>query len=507
MMKRIISIVLTAALLLTTLTAFAEESDVQSIKIGISSTTMKPGETQKIVVSVTPTNANPVLEYESDNPEAVTAAIGTLIANNEGVANITVRISGTEIQDTVQVTVSNKTTEEENPGSDESGDNKEDKPEEESIKVKKITVENKTLYLERYESERIVYSVSPDDATNQNVNFKSSNTSVATVDDRGYVYAKRSGNTTITLESEDGATTASVRVYVSEEYEDDDDYDSTLRSIYITYDDEILTNKFEVMESTTIQLGIKASPSSASKKVTWRSSNKRIATVDSNGKVTGVKKGSCTIYATSTTNSSKRDSVTIVVTDYVKYPDRITVTPQENAVYETGNTVLFTASLYPEETTETDVIWKVTGGAAINQNGLLTITDGGEITVKAYSSNQKTVGEYKFNAIYSEGYFTQIGAAYNLMNTRNIEMYFDVDVSAYSAMNNIFATTDVAGNAERIKLSVRTEGKKLIVAPAEFWSEGDVYIFIKGTLCDVHGNALGKNLKYKLNIRGNVNDK
>ena len=93
------------------------------------------------------------------------------------------------------------------------------------------------------------------------------------------------------------------------------------------------------------------------------------------------------------------------------------------------------------------------------------------------------------------------------MNTRNIEMYFDTDVSAYSAMNSIFATADSAGNGERIKLSVKTEGKKIIVAPAEFWPEGDVYIFIKGTLCDIHGNAFGKNLKYKLNIRGNVNVK
>ena len=506
MMKRIISIVLTAALLLTALTVFAEDAEVQSIKIGITSTTMKPGETQKMIISVTPTNANPVLEYESDNPDVVTAAIGTLIANNEGVANITVRVSGTEIQDSVQLTVSNKTPEEEKPGVDTPGDG-EDKPDGETVKVNKITVENRTLYLERYETERIVYSVSPDNATNHNVNFKSSNTSVATVDDRGYVYAKRSGNTTITLESEDGKATASVRVYVSDEYEDDDDYDSTLRSIYITYDDEILANKFEVMETTTVQLGIKVSPSSANKKVTWRSSNKRIATVDSNGKVTGVRKGSCTIYATSTTNSSKRDSVTIVVTDYVKYPDRITVTPQENAVYETGNNVLFTASLYPEDTTETDIIWKVSGGATINQSGLLTITDGGEITVKAYSPNQKTVGEYKFNAVYSENHFSSVGGAYNLMNTRNIEMYFDTDVSAYSAMNNIFATADAAGNGERIKLSVKTEGKKIIVAPAEFWPEGDVYICIKGTICDIHGNALGKNLKYKLNIRGNVNVK
>ena len=112
-MKRCISIILSLTLLLTGTLVFAEEGAVESIKIGLSKTTMKVGETQKILVSVTPSNAMAQYEYESDNPDVVTAAIGTLIANSEGTANITVRVSGTEIQDTVAVTVSKK-----EPGSD-----------------------------------------------------------------------------------------------------------------------------------------------------------------------------------------------------------------------------------------------------------------------------------------------------------------------------------------------------------------------------------------------------
>ena len=504
-MKRCISIVLALAILLSGTLVFAEEEAVQSIKIVLSKTTMKVGETQKIIISVTPSNAAAVYEYESDNPDVVTAAIGTLIANNEGTANITVKVSGTEIKDTVQVTVAKK-----EPGSD-TGNESDDKGEtqdEEALKVTKITVENKSIYLERYETERIEYSITPDNATNKNVTYRSSNTSVATVDDKGYVYARRSGNATITLESKDGNSTATVKVYVSDEYEDDDDYyDSTLRNIYITYDDEIVKNEFEVMENTTTQLSIKASPASASKNVTWRSSNKKIATVDSSGRVTGVKKGTCTVYATSTVNSSKRDSIKIVVTDYVRYPDAISITPQENAVYETGNTIQFTAAVYPEDTTERDIIWKVTGGANISQNGLLQITDSGEITVKAYSSNYKTVGEYTFNSAYSTNHFCLVGSSYNLQNNRGVEMYFDAVVNAWSAMSNIFATTDENGNGEKFKISVKTEGKKIIVTPEESWPEGDVYLFIKESLNDSNGNRLGKSLKYKLNIRGNVYDK
>lgn len=501
-MKRLIALMLVVVLILTSLTVFAEEKDVESIKISVSSTVMEIGETQKIVVYVTPVNLNPTFEYESDNSDVVIAAVGTLIAKGEGTANITVRVSGTDIKDSIQITVSD-----EGQTGNENTDNKEDEIQNEEIKVNKITVKNKSIYLERYETERIEYDIYPDNATNRDVSFKSSNTSVVTVDNAGYVYARKNGNATITIKSDDRGISATVKIYVSDDYEDDDNYDSNLRNVYITYDDEVVKEKFEVMEKTTVQFGIKSSPSSASKKVKWRSSNKRIATVDSNGKVTGVRKGTCTIYATSTVNSSKRDSIMVVVTDYIRYPDKITVSPQENPIYETGNQIQFSTLFYPEDTTETDIIWKVYGGATVSQTGLVQITDSGEITVKAYSSNRQVAGEYKFNAVYSENHFALAGTAYNIPKNRKIEMFFNNDVNGNSASTNIFATCDAFGNGERIDIIVDTDGKKVSVSPVSEWTAGEVYIFIKGELSDTGGDDLGKNLKYKLNVRGNVYDK
>ena len=111
------------------------------------------------------------------------------------------------------------------------------------------------------------------------------------------------------------------------------------------------------------------------------------------------------------------------------------------------------------------------------------------------------------NETYTDGYFTSVGEVYNLMNNRNIEMYFDTEISSYSAIDNIFATCDAEGNGERIKLIIKTNEKKLTIGPSVKWPEGDVYIFIKGSLCDSCGNLLGQNLKYKLNIRGDTSDK
>ena len=161
-MKRIISAILSAVLLLTAFTCFAmEETNIEGIKIGLASYTMKPGDTQKIIAYTTPTGLNPALEYESDNPDVVTAAIGTIIANSEGVANITVKVSGTEIKDSVKVTVKKESEDEEKQESEQPEDEKE-KQDEEVITVNKINIENKTLYLETDETERIVYSVFPD---------------------------------------------------------------------------------------------------------------------------------------------------------------------------------------------------------------------------------------------------------------------------------------------------------------------------------------------------------
>lgn len=86
-------------------------------------------------------------------------------------------------------------------------------------------------------------------------------------------------------------------------------------------------------------------------------------------------------------------------------------------------------------------------------------------------------------------------------------MLFDNDVNGYSASTNIFATCDAFGNGERINVIVNTEGRKVSVSPAQEWPDGDIHIFIKGSLSDINGQNLGKYLKYKLNVRGNVYDK
>lgn len=74
-----------------------------------------------------------------------------------------------------------------------------------------------------------------------------------------------------------------------------------------------ITGENSVDVGDTITLSANASPKGASSAVTWSSSNKSIATVDSSGEVTGVASGTVSIKATSVEYKEIFNSFTVTV--------------------------------------------------------------------------------------------------------------------------------------------------------------------------------------------------
>ncbi len=371
-----------------------------------------------------------------------------------------------------------------------------------NISISEIEPENEALYLEQYGEEKIAYQIWPQNATNKNVRFQSLNTAVATVDENGWVYGKRPGNTRIKIMAQDGQAQAYIKVYVTEE----ESSDTKIRSIAILHENETVKDTFEIMEKETVSFEIRAYPRGVSNDVTWRSLDTDIAVVDSNGKVTGKRVGTCKIQAISKVNSARKCTVTIKVTEYIKYPDSISIAPGQDSVFCTGNTVLFTPTFYPADTTEKKLKWSVDRGGSIDQNGRLIILDSGKIKVQAYSENYKTKAEYVINAVYSANHFSLAGDSYNLRPSRKIEIYFSSEVNRYAANQNIFATADEQGNGEKIPLEILTEKNRVVISAVNGWQEGENYIFIKDTIQDTAGNTLGMNLKYKIHVRSAGNE-
>jgi uncharacterized protein YjdB len=489
-MKKIIFIILIMCMTVPITSVWANDNIYpESIKITVKNTVMKIGDTQKIVTNVSPAAASDyTLEFISDKPDVVTAGIGTLIAKSEGSANITAKISGTEISDTIVITVKDKST------SETENDNNNNQEIE-------IVPRNEIIYVERYREKRITYDILPENVQNIPISFRSLNTSIVTVDEKGYIYGKRKGNTQIELSTKDGQAKAFVKVYVTED-EDTNESSSNLKRINITYDKENIGDSLRIMEKETITLGIDAYPISASDEVKWESLNRNIAIVDNNGNVTGVEEGECKIRAISRIDDTISDTVTIKVTKYMRYPDSISISPTKQSFYETGDTFTFIPAFYPEDTTQKQLHWYVYGGAEIDQNGKLTIKDKGEITVKVYSEDWNKSAEYTFEACYSENHFVKAGECFNIKSDRAVKVCFDGAVNVLSASDNIFAAIDEFGNGETIPLNVSVDNNVVYLTSQNGWNVGETYIFIKENICDIYGNTLGKNIKYKLNVRG-----
>lgn len=150
------------------------------------------------------------------------------------------------------------------------------------ISVSSIKLSYSSMSLEQGTSKTLKATVAPSNASNKGVTYKSSNTKVATVNSNGVVKAVGKGTATITCTAKDGSgKKATCKVTVNH---------TQVIGIKLNYAN-VTTDK-----GRTIQLRATCSPDTAqNKRVTWSSSNNNVATVSSNGVVTAVGTGICTI--------------------------------------------------------------------------------------------------------------------------------------------------------------------------------------------------------------------
>ena len=81
------------------------------------------------------------------------------------------------------------------------------------VAVTSVTLNKTSLNLKKGQSETLIATVAPDNATNKTVSWSSSNSSVASVDQNGKVTALKTGNVTIKAKVGEKTATCSVTVY------------------------------------------------------------------------------------------------------------------------------------------------------------------------------------------------------------------------------------------------------------------------------------------------------
>ena len=152
------------------------------------------------------------------------------------------------------------------------------------VSVTGVELNKEILAIEIGETVTLKATVNPSNATNKNVTWTSSDTSVATVEN-GVVTAIGEGSATITVTTEDGGKTATCEVAVNK---------AEVSVTSVTLDKSAST--LEIGETVTLKATV--NPSNATNKnVTWTSSDTSVATVE-NGVVTAIGEGSATITVT-----------------------------------------------------------------------------------------------------------------------------------------------------------------------------------------------------------------
>ncbi len=147
-----------------------------------------------------------------------------------------------------------------------------------------------------------------------------------------------------------------------------------------------ISGSHTVYTGKTTQLKAAVTPSSASQKVTWKSSNVKIAKISSSGKVTGVKPGSVTITAASKADPNKKASWKITVKAQAS---KVTVSGPK--MVTVGKTITLKATVKPT-TISQKVTWKSSNTkiATVSAKGVVKGVKAGTVTITATSSVTKT---------------------------------------------------------------------------------------------------------------------
>ncbi|MGN0824214.1 MAG: Ig-like domain-containing protein [Candidatus Coproplasma sp.] len=155
-----------------------------------------------------------------------------------------------------------------------------------AVLVTAITLSKTSSALTVGSNETLTATITPDNATNSGVTWSSSDSAVATVDQSGKVTAVKEGTATITATAQDGSGVSASCAY-------------TISKINVTSVTIDSSSPVTVTVGSTITLTATVSPSNATyNTVTWSVDDSTIATINSDGVLTGVKAGSVSVTAT-----------------------------------------------------------------------------------------------------------------------------------------------------------------------------------------------------------------
>ncbi|MDY4570307.1 MAG: Ig-like domain-containing protein [Alistipes senegalensis] len=236
-----------------------------------------------------------------------------------------------------------------------------------AVSVTGVTLDKSSISILVGASETLAATVSPKDAANKKVSWKSDKPEIATVDANGKVTGVKAGEATITVTTEDGGKTATCKVTVS-------DKEIKVTGVKLNKSEtSLLVGGNETLTATVLP------EDATNQNVTWKSDKPEIATVDANGKVTGVAAGEATITVT-TEDGGKTATCKVTVK-----PNLVSeITLAALAIY-VGESKAITATVKPDDATNKALTWTSSDEtvATVDATGKVTGKKIGTATITA----------------------------------------------------------------------------------------------------------------------------
>ena len=398
-----------------------EQENVRNIVLDKYDVKIKEGETTNLKYTIYPETAkNKTVSLKTENKNVATIdKKGIIKGINKGETKIIVTTEDGNYQAVCNVTVTKQ-----------------------EIKASRIVTEKQSYQIEKGNVKELNAIVEPKEATNKALKYRSSDNNIAVVDDNGVVYGVNPGTATVTISNKD--VEKNIEIIVKEPYivnldkpdmsllvgqkdrirlinqygeeieanvkwSSSDDKIATVDKkgnveakskgecvIVANYNNELIMSYVEVKEKEKEKIELNNSKYTLTEgqtyklnattnyetEITWQSTDPSIATVASDGTVTGIKEGKTEIIA-KTSNGLEAKSIITVIKLNIEVKS-IKLDKESISVLSESSTKL-NATIEPSNATNKEITWQSTDPsiATVASDGTITTYKEGNVTVTA----------------------------------------------------------------------------------------------------------------------------
>lgn len=162
-----------------------------------------------------------------------------------------------------------------------------------NVAVTSISISPSEATINTGETLALEFTVLPENAVGYNLQWTSSDNTIATVDGKGIVTGMEDGVAVITAQADSASASCEITVNST------DNPDNGVLAVVLNF------AKCEIEPGKSIQLEATVVPSDAECEISWHSSDASTASVDNTGLVTGIADGMTTVYAKAGTKTAK----------------------------------------------------------------------------------------------------------------------------------------------------------------------------------------------------------